>query len=136
MSRIRSEGTGPERALQQLIDSEISLTFEMHPKQVPGKPDFYFSEPNLAVFVDGCFWHGCKRCYRSPSTNRSYWKNKVITNVLRDKRVRSQLNRLGVSTMRIREHELKENPSRVVVKLKRRLTRKRAFGNVKAGKIG
>lgn len=72
-----------------------------------GKPDFAFPRQRVAVFVDGCFWHGCSDCYRLPRTRTSYWDAKRKRNKLRDKAVTRQLNAKGWTVVRIWEHELK-----------------------------
>jgi DNA mismatch endonuclease (patch repair protein) len=71
-----------------------------------GKPDFVFETVRLAVFVDGCFWHGCKRCKRPPKSNASFWLDKVRTNQLRDRRVASTLRQLGWRVIRVKECDL------------------------------
>jgi len=86
------------------------------PPDLPGKPDFVFPDASLAVFVDGCFWHGCPKCYHRPSTNRKYWDAKVERNKARDKRLRAKLRRSGWSVIRIWEHELLE-PGKVLSRI-------------------
>ena len=73
---------------------------------LPGTPDFYFEGKTLAVFVHGCFWHGCARCGRLPKSNRAFWISKITANRRRDIRDRRRLNRLGIRTVTIWEHEL------------------------------
>ena len=73
---------------------------------LPGKPDFAFRRERLAVFVDGCFWHGCPRCYKGPRTNRKFWREKVAYNRWRDRLVSRSLRRLGWNVVRLWEHEL------------------------------
>jgi DNA mismatch endonuclease (patch repair protein) len=72
-----------------------------------GRPDFVFREPRVAVFVDGCFWHGCPECYRAPKSNDAYWNSKIKRNVQRDKEVSERLAQKGWIVFRIWEHELK-----------------------------
>lgn len=86
----------------------------MQPPDVPGKPDFVFREQKLAVFVDGCFWHGCPRCYRAPKSNKEYWGSKVTRNRERDRRVVESLECEGWKTVRIWEHEVVEDPASTV----------------------
>lgn len=76
---------------------------------LPGKPDFIFPERKKAIFIDGCFWHGCSRCRSIPNTNREFWSKKISRNVLRDKKVRRQLKAAGWNVMRIWEHQLKKS---------------------------
>lgn len=70
--------------------------------KIVGKPDFVFPKTRVIVFVDGCFWHGCKKHFRLPKTNQLYWSNKIQRNCLRDKAVTRIF-------FRIWEHELKGN---------------------------
>ena len=71
------------------------------------RPDFVFPKLKTALFVDGCFWHGCPRHATWPKTRAAFWKNKIEGNQARDRRVNSALRRLGWHVLRIWEHELK-----------------------------
>jgi DNA mismatch endonuclease (patch repair protein) len=74
---------------------------------VAGLPDFVFLDKHLALFVDGCFWHGCPTHLRTPKSNNSYWRYKISTNRSRDREVRRTLKQLGWRVLRIWEHELR-----------------------------
>ncbi len=74
-----------------------------------GKPDFVFRRERVAVFVDGCFWHGCPKCYRRPSSSREYWDKKVQGNIERDRKVSESLSNDGWTVIRIWEHELSDS---------------------------
>lgn len=78
------------------------------PSGVPGRPDIAFPEARLAVFVDGCFWHGCPVCQKTPGTNVEYWSRKLERNHARDLSVERQLASSGWRVLRIWEHELKD----------------------------
>lgn len=86
-----------------------------------GKPDLAFPKKHLAVFVDGCFWHGCPNCYRRPATNRDYWDAKVTRNRQRDRDVSRMLRKSGWTVLRIWECDLK-SLDRVVNRVKRKLS--------------
>ncbi len=73
-----------------------------------GKPDFVFPEAKLAVFVDGCFWHGCPKCYRRPKSNVPYWRSKIKRNRKRDLQVRRELRKQGWAVLRFWECQLKD----------------------------
>src|SRR4051812_14862158 len=73
-----------------------------HPRHLEGHPDFCFSEKRLAVFVDGCFWHGCPQCRRNvPSSRPEFWSQKILTNKRRDARVNRILRSQGYAVVRI-----------------------------------
>lgn len=81
--------------------------WEKNVEDLLGKPDFFFRKKRLAVFVDGCFWHGCPRCGHYPKTRSSFWKAKILRNKERDKRNRRELRKDGVKVVSIWEHSLK-----------------------------
>jgi DNA mismatch endonuclease (patch repair protein) len=87
---------------------------------VPGKPDFVFPKHRIALFVDGCFWHGCPLPKHSnlPKNNRGFWTKKLQANKDRDKFVNKKLQKLGWKVVRVWEHELKD-PERVARKIQR-----------------
>ena len=76
------------------------------------RPDFVFPARRLAVFIDGCFWHGCPKHSTQPRTNKAFWRSKLSSNKQRDKLVSRALRRRGWVVLRIWEHEL-NNPSSV-----------------------
>jgi DNA mismatch endonuclease (patch repair protein) len=72
-----------------------------------GKPDFVFPQLRIALFIDGCFWHGCPKHCRMPSSNVYYWNDKIGKNKIRDKRITRALKAKGWRVVRIWEHEVK-----------------------------
>lgn len=88
--------------------------------KLAGKPDFVFKNSRLAVFVDGCFWHGCQQHGSLPKSNSNFWRNKLLGNMARDKLVNKRLKSSGWAVVRIWQHELRE-PNRVVNRLRRHL---------------
>lgn len=72
-----------------------------------GNPDFVFSRLKIAVFIDGCFWHGCHSHCRMPSSNVKYWNNKIEKNKIRDKQITKALKMKSWKIIRIWEHEIK-----------------------------
>ncbi len=73
---------------------------------VLGKPDFVFSKEKIAMFIDGCFWHGCSKHCRLPATNVQYWVDKIQGNIRRDKQVTKEIKKRGWIVFRFWEHEL------------------------------
>lgn len=108
MSRIRSHGTRPEVRLRALLERWLpDYEVKEHPSEIFGKPDFYVPELRLAIFVDGCFFHGCPQHYRPPEQNKEYWLPKIRANKKRDRLVNRTLRAEGIWLVRIWEHELK-----------------------------
>lgn len=84
-----------------------------------GNPDFVILKVRLAIFVDGCFWHGCKEHCRLPATNRKYWVEKIDSNIKRDKKINRDLEDKKWLVIRIWEHELKKsNYQKILEKIK------------------
>jgi len=83
--------------------------WKRHPRNVPGCPDFCFTQERVAVFVDGCFWHGCPRCRRNlPHSRRNFWRQKIHSNRQRDRKVGQLLRVQGYTMLRIWEHDLSD----------------------------
>ena len=123
MSRIRSRGNrDTELALVKLLRRR-RLTGWRRNQSLFGKPDFVFRQPRLAVFVDGCFWHGCPKHGAQPKNNRAFWRKKFARNQARDRLVNRTLRRAGWRVLRIWGHELaRQNEPRLVRRLRRFLT--------------
>jgi DNA mismatch endonuclease, patch repair protein len=86
---------------------------------VRGKPDFAWPGVKIALFVDGCFWHGCPHCRRASKSNRKFWRQKVVNNQARDRRVAAFLRRRGWKVLRVWECAVTE--SRTVRRIERAL---------------
>jgi DNA mismatch endonuclease, patch repair protein len=106
MSRIRSRGNkNTELALLKIFRTHRITGWRRH-QQMAGKPDFIFRKLRLAIFVDGCFWHGCPKHSRHVSKSGAYWRKKLATNQARDRLVTRTLRRKGWQVLRIWEHDL------------------------------
>ena len=117
MAAIHSTGNqATEMRLVAILRTHGITGWRRH-QPLPGKPDFVFRREHLAVFVDGCFWHGCRWHCRMPKSRRSYWEPKIMRNKARDKAIRGILQEAGWQVHRIWEHSLDESFS-VVAKLK------------------
>jgi DNA mismatch endonuclease (patch repair protein) len=115
MSRIRGSGNkGTEIALAKLFRRHKITGWRRHQK-IFGKPDFIFLKLKLAIFVDGCFWHGCPKHATQPKNNRTFWRRKFLRNKKRDVLVTRTLRRAGWRVLRVWEHELaRKNETRLV----------------------
>ena len=145
MARIRSRGNrNTELALVRVFRAERITEWRRH-VQIVGRaallrgpnvtaarqrrpafrvrPDFVFPKRRLAVFVDGCFWHGCPKHGTQPAHNRAFWRRKFTANKTRDRLVTRTLRRQGWRVLRIWEHELtRKNQGRLLRKFSRVLT--------------
>jgi DNA mismatch endonuclease (patch repair protein) len=102
MAAVRSRGnTTTELPLGKILWAAELRGYRKH-WHVAGKPDFAWPGRKVAVFVDGCFWHGC-RCKYLPRTNTEFWRNKIEANKRRDRLVVKSLRRDGWSVVRIKE---------------------------------
>lgn len=107
MAAIRSNGNkATELKLISIFRANGIIGWRRNFK-LPGRPDFVFPRERLAIFVDGCFWHGCKRHCRLPQINRRYWQNKIARNEMRDRETGHCLRKIGWRVLRIWEHSLK-----------------------------
>jgi len=123
MSRIRGRGNkSTEGALAAILRTHKVTGWRRH-TALPGKPDFAFRSSKLAVFVDGCFWHRCPRCFTKPVTNAVFWETKLAANVMRDLRVRRRLRALGWRVVRIWEHDLRR-PDNIARRIASALSKK------------
>ena len=108
MSRIKGKDTKPEILLRKLLFSKGLRGYRVQPKLF-GKPDILFPVKRIAIFIDGCFWHKCPKCFVKPQTNKKFWENKIKTNIKRDKEVNRKLAGQGYKVIRFWEHEIRKN---------------------------
>jgi DNA mismatch endonuclease (patch repair protein) len=107
MSRVRSRGNKTtELKLITILKSE-GITGWRRRYRVFGQPDFVFPKERIAVFVDGCFWHGCRRGCKPLPRDNEFWKRKIEGNCRRDRIVNRKLRNRNWTVMRIWEHDLK-----------------------------
>jgi DNA mismatch endonuclease (patch repair protein) len=118
MSRIHSRGN---------LSTELALVAAMRGagisgwrrnSSICGNPDFVFPRVRLAVFVDGCYWHGCSKCGLAPKSNVDYWSAKIGKNRRRDKENTRQLRQGGWTVVRIWEHDLKKQPMKCIKRIR------------------
>jgi len=112
MSHIRGKGNkDTEMAMIHILRSNHISDWRRNQAML-GRPDFVFPKQKVALFVDGCFWHGCPKHSNMPKNNQEFWEKKLRENKERDKFVTRKLRRLGWKVVRVWEHEL-SNTDRV-----------------------
>lgn len=111
MAQVRSRGNKSTelKLIALLRANHLSGWRRRYP--LSGNPDFVYPRHRVALFVDGCFWHGCAKHCRIPETNRRYWIDKIERNKCRDRKTSRTLREKGWAVIRIWEHEVKSDAS-------------------------
>jgi len=116
MSSIRGKNTHPEITIRRILWS-VGKRYRIHDTTVFGKPDISNKKKVVAIFIDGCFWHGCKKCYEEPKTNTDFWRKKILSNKHRREEVVRHLKQDGWTMLQFWEHEIRQNPYAVVERI-------------------
>ncbi|MCC6174089.1 MAG: DNA mismatch endonuclease Vsr [Chloroflexi bacterium] len=107
MRSTRQSGTVAEQRIRTEFEAE-GLRYQVDQRVLPGlrrRADFVFTAARIAIFVDGCFWHGCPEHATWPKANAAWWRTKIETNRARDRDTNRRLTGLGWTVIRIWEHE-------------------------------
>lgn len=107
MSKNRPRDTQPEVRLRKALWAK-GYRYRLH-YRIFGRPDFAFVGKKVAVFVDGCFWHGCPAHYQAPSSNSEKWRAKLIARKERDEAVNRRLRSEGWEVIRFWEHSVRSD---------------------------
>lgn len=124
MSRVHGRGNKrTELALVEFFRGHRITGWRRH-QPLFGRPDFIFRDAKLAVFVDGCFWHGCAKHATQPAVNETFWQKKLDRNKARDRLVNRTLRSRGWRVLRIWQHELtRKNEAQLKGRIQRALRR-------------
>jgi DNA mismatch endonuclease (patch repair protein) len=111
MSRIKSFGNkSTEMRFRAALSAAGVSGWSIQP-EMTGHPDIAFLPPRVAVFLDGCFWHGCEDHFKAPKTNRAEWVRKIDANKRRDAKTLRELLRESWKVFRIWEHDIADEPT-------------------------
>ncbi|CCO08061.1 very short patch repair endonuclease [Desulforamulus hydrothermalis] len=116
MAAVKNKNTDLEIRLRKALWQQ-GLRYRLSNK-LPGRPDIIFPGKKIAVFCDGCFWHGCPKCGQIPEQNRVFWVTKIKKNRLNDMKVTQKLEQLGWKVKRYWGCEIKKELERVVNDIK------------------
>lgn len=107
MAAVKGKDTKPEILVRRYLHAK-GLRFRLHNRKLPGCPDLVLKRYKVAIFVNGCFWHGHLGCgnFKLPQSNREFWQHKITLNQARDYRAEVELKLLGWRVMRVWECEL------------------------------
>jgi DNA mismatch endonuclease (patch repair protein) len=109
MQAVKSKDSKIEVAFRKILWNK-GFRYSKNSSKYFGKPDLVLKKYKTVIFIDSCFWHGCKRHCRLPKTNKKYWVNKIERNKQRDKEVNAYYKKIDWEIMRIWEHDLWEVP--------------------------
>jgi len=126
MASIKGKNTKPEIVVREIL-WDHGFRYRIHDKTIFGKPDISNKSKKIAIFVDGCFWHGCSKCYKEPKTNIDFWKNKITNNKKRRTKVKKELRKENWDILELWEHEINQNPRKIELKLKNILFNKKSI---------
>ena len=108
MSKIKSKNSEAELLIRKALYA-LGLRYRIHDKRVIGKPDIVFLKHKLAIFIDGDWWHG-RNYDRENYKYNKYWKEKILSNMNRDRKVENELKSIGWKTLRFWEKDIKKDP--------------------------
>ncbi len=116
MSAVKSKDTKMEIAFRKLIWRE-GFRYSKNSSKYFGKPDIVLKKYKTAIFLDSCFWHGCKKHCRIPETRKKYWTEKIKRNKERDTEVIHHYRKIGWKLFRFWEHEISKNIDKIISKI-------------------
>jgi DNA mismatch endonuclease, patch repair protein len=123
MSQIENKDTKPEKNIRKLLFSKGICGYRTNVK-ITGKPDICFTKYKIAIFIDGCYWHKCLKCFKEPQTNKQFWVNKINNNVERDAKINEALSKEGWTVLRFWEHEIKNNIDKCIIDIIKQLKKR------------
>lgn len=112
MRAVKSKDSKMEIAFRKTLWNR-GLRYSKNSTKYFGKPDLILKKYKTIIFLDSCFWHGCKKHCRMPSSNKKYWINKITRNKERDKEVNKYYKKSGWQIIRIWGHNIKNNPKKI-----------------------
>jgi DNA mismatch endonuclease (patch repair protein) len=127
MSRVRQRGTEAELAVAAAL-RRLGISYRLNVASLPGSPDFANQRMKWAIFVHGCFWHrhtGCKRA-TIPKTNEEFWRDKFLSNRIRDARAIRELRYLGFRVSLVWECQT-EDPADLIARVRRAIVGSRSM---------
>ena len=123
MSKVRSKDSKIEVDFRKAI-WKAGFRYRKNPIKYFGKPDLVLGKYKTVIFVDSCFWHGCKKHCRLPATRKKYWTEKIERNKKRDKEVNCHYKEIGWKVIRVWEHQIQKNFNKTIKKITKFLKNK------------
>ncbi len=120
MAKIKGKGNAATELKLVALFRRHGIAGWRRGSRLPGRPDFVFPATRVAVFVDGCFWHGCPRHGTWPKQNAAFWRKKILRNRARDREVGRELRARDWRVLRIWQHALRVRDEAALVRRLRR----------------
>ena len=116
MSKVKNKDSKIEILFRKEI-WKAGFRYRKNSSNYFGKPDLVLKKHKAVIFIDSCFWHGCKKHREFPKTRKKFWENKILGNIERDKKVNSYYRKMKWKTIRVWEHTIKNDLSKAVRKV-------------------
>jgi DNA mismatch endonuclease (patch repair protein) len=116
-SEIMSKVKGKNTQLEMGVRKELwqrGIRYRIHCKSLPGTPDISSKKNKLAIFIDGCFWHGCPKHSTIPATNTAFWEQKIKQNINKRKHIKKELRNMNYTVLEYFECELKNDFNAII----------------------
>jgi len=120
MSAVKNKDSKIEVKFRKAI-WRVGFRYRKNPINYFGKPDLVLKKYRTVIFIDSCFWHGCKKHCRMPSTNKKYWTDKIKRNKTRDEKVNRYYKKKNWKVIRVWEHDFGKGIAKIVKEIKRLL---------------
>lgn len=120
MSKVKNKDSKIEITLRKALWEE-GYRYRKNSTKYFGKPDIVLPKYKTLIFVDSCFWHGCKKHGSMPATRTEFWEKKIARNKERDKEVNQHYKKEGWQVIRVWEHELKKDFSETFSDINKKL---------------
>jgi len=120
MSHVKSKNSKIEALFRKEL-WKVGLRYRKNSSKHFGKPDIVLPKYKTAIFIDSCFWHGCKKHCRIPTARKKYWTEKITRNIARDKEVSKYYKKQGWKIFRIWEHNLQKKTEKIISRIKNRV---------------
>lgn len=118
MSKVRSKDSKIEIEFRKNL-WRAGFRYSKNSSKYFGKPDLALPKYKTVIFIDSCFWHGCKKHGSIPQTRKKFWETKIERNRQRDKKVNRHYKKTGWKVIRIWEHDLKKNFKKIIERSKK-----------------
>ena len=120
MSMVKNKDSKIEVKFREAL-WKVGFRYRKNATKYFGKPDLIFKKRKIVIFIDSCFWHGCKKHGSMPKTRKVFWEAKIENNKQRDKDVSDHYKKLRWKVFRVWEHDIKKDRQKIIDRIKSEL---------------